>query len=301
MRIVSLLPSATEIVCDLGLGASLVGVSHECDHPPFVATLPKVTSSVIPKDAPSADIDTLVRGYLADHQALYALDLDLLERLRPDLIVTQALCDVCAVSAEDVEAAVCALPGGPAIVNLEPMCLADVFATIRAVGAAAGCGADAARRVEALELRIRAVARRRRLSARPRVLLLEWIDPPFNAGHWNSELIELAGGIDCLGNAGAPSRRLGWDEIAAAAPELLVVACCGYTVERTLRDLPLLEQRPEWRALPCAATGRVHVLDGNAYFSRPGPRLVDGLELLADTFDASFNGIGRSSSKMNAG
>lgn len=285
MRIVSLLPSATEIVCDLGLGANLVGVSHECDYPAFVRHLPRVTSSIIPKNAPSAAIDELVRSYLAEHRALYTVDLELLERLRPDLIVTQALCDVCAVSADDVKTAVCALPGRPAVVNLEPTCLEHVFDTIRAVGEAAGRGKQAARRVEQLKGRIRALAKRNRGSRRPRVLLLEWIDPPFNAGHWNSELIELAGGIDCLGNAGEFSRQLAWEEIQAAAPEVLVVACCGYSIDRTLRDMPILEGRPEWRTLPCVAAGRIYVVDGNAYFSRPGPRLVEALEALADTLD----------------
>ena len=283
MRIVSLLPSATEILCDLGLGPQLVGVSHECDYPDYVVQLPKVTSSVIPKDAPSADIDQLVREYLNDHKALYLLDLELLETMRPDLIVTQALCDVCAVSADDVEAAVCALPGSPTVINLEPSRLEDVFATIRLVGETANVAARADQKVDRLKERVASIAARTAKIRRPRILMLEWIDPPFNAGHWNPELVEIAGGFDCLGDAGRPSRTLDWEEIDAAQPEVLFIACCGYSVQQTMKDIPILGQHPGWTELPCARSHRIHICDGNAYFSRPGPRLVDGLEILAHT------------------
>ncbi|MBN9523255.1 cobalamin-binding protein [bacterium] len=282
MRIVSLLPSATELVCELGLGDALVGVTHECDHPAFVAGLPKVTRTLIPHDAGSGEIDALVRERLATRRALYTLDRPTLERLAPDLIVTQALCDVCAVAADEVTAAACALPGRPAVVNLEPTSLADVLDTLPTVARAAGVPGRAAPAVAALRRRIDAVAMRsERIVERPRVVLLEWLDPPFSCGHWSPELVRLAGGDEVIGRAGERSRTLDWGEVLAARPDVLVVACCGFSSERTLADLPSLRARPGWADLPAVRTGRVYVTDGNAYFSRPGPRLVDSLELLA--------------------
>jgi iron complex transport system substrate-binding protein len=282
VRIVSLLPSATETVCALGLEGSLVGVTHECDYPPAVRRLPKVTRTLIPTDATSARIDELVRERLRDARALYTLDLPVLEGLRPDLIVTQALCDVCAVAEEEVREAACRLPGHPAVLNLEPQRLADVLESVRRVGAQAGTPDRAEAVVAGLRARIDAVAARSaRLTHRPRVALLEWIDPPFSSGHWTPELVELAGGTDQLGRVGQDSRTLRWEEVVAWRPEVLVVACCGFDVERTLRDLPILRGYPGWDDLPCARAGRVYVVNGSAYFSRPGPRLVDSLEILA--------------------
>ncbi len=281
-RIVSLLPSATEIVCALGLRDRLVGITHECDFPESVRGLPVVTRSFIPKDATSAEIDRLVRAQLGARQALYALDEERLAGLAPDLIVTQALCDVCAVAAEEVEAAACRLPERARIVNLEPRSLADVLATLEAVADAAGVP-ETGRRVRArLEARIAAVAASGEAPGeRPRVVLLEWLDPPFACGHWSPEIVRLAGGREMLGEERRASRRVAFEEIAAAAPEVLVVACCGLDIERTLDDLLPLLSRPEWRALPAVRAGRVYVLDGADYFSRPGPRLVESLEMLA--------------------
>jgi iron complex transport system substrate-binding protein len=282
MRIVSLLPSATEIICELGLDDQLVGVSHECDYPIGVEQLPRVTSSVIPKNVASADIDRLVREHLQNNASLYLLDLELLEKLAPDLIVTQALCDVCAVSSDDVEAAVHALPSRPAVVNLEPSQLEDVFRTIERVGAAAAVPRVARNLVTELGSRIQAVVERTaKVTNHPKVVFLEWIDPPFSAGHWTPELIEFAGGIDCLGNAGSPSRTLQWSEIVAAQPDVLIAACCGFDADRTAQDADILARQAGWNELPCVQAGRVVYLDGNAYFNRPGPRLVDSLELLA--------------------
>lgn len=275
VRIVSLLPSATEIVCELGLGEDLVGVTHECDHPRFVAGLPKVTRTLIPHDASSRDIDALVRERLKTQRALYTLDMPTLERLRPDLIVTQALCDVCAVAEAEVTAAACSLPGRPQVVNLEPMSLADVLDTLQAVAGAAGVAHRAPAVVADLRRRIDAVAARsERVADRPRVVLLEWLDPPFSCGHWSPELVRLAGGDEVIGRAGRPSRTLTWEEVRGARPDVLVIACCGFSLERTLIDVPGLGARTGW-------AGRVYVTDGNAYFSRPGPRLVDSLEILA--------------------
>ncbi len=284
MRIVSLLPSATEIICALGLGEHLVGVSHECDHPKWVQRLPAVTRSLINSEASSAEIDAAVRERLRSSQALYALDMERLESLRPDLIITQALCDVCAVAEEEVRAAVCALPGRPSVVNLQPHTLSDVLACVHHVAQAAGAAAAGEVLVTRLKARIQAVARRaRRLRYRPRVAFLEWLDPPFCAGHWTPELVRLAGGRDGLGQKGVPSRTLDWKEVAGWDPEVVFVACCGFNVERTLLDLARLEDNPVWQDLPAVRHGRVYVVDGSHYFNRPGPRLVDSLEILAHT------------------
>lgn len=281
-RIVSLLPSATEIVCALGLREQLVGVSHECDYPDNVRGLPKVTRTLIPADASSREIDAAVRERLKTEKALYSLDRATLERLQPTLIVTQALCDVCAVAEAEVTAAACALPGAPRVVNLEPMSLEQVFDCLQLVGEAADVP-DAARAcIAQLRARVSAVeARSRTIASRPRVVLLEWIDPPFCSGHWSPELVRLAGGTEVIGQEAARSRTSTWDEVRAADPEVLVIACCGFDVARAREDLPILERQPGYAELAAVRAGRVHVVDGNAYISRPGPRLVDSLELLA--------------------
>ncbi len=282
MRIVSLLPSATEIICALGLEERLVGVTHECDFPASVRLLPKVTRTLIPIDAPSAEIDRLVRERLRTNRALYTLDLPTLERLRPDLIVTQALCDVCAVAENEVRAAACILQGSPHVINLEPQTLSQIFDAIRQVAKAAGIDQDAEAVVGGLTARVEAVvARGAGLQHRPRVALLEWLDPPFSCGHWSPELVGLAGGVEGLGREGWPSRTLRWDEVMAWQPEVVFIACCGFGVERTLDDMPALQSIPGWQDLPAVRSGRIYVTDGSHYFSRPGPRLVDSLEILA--------------------
>jgi iron complex transport system substrate-binding protein len=280
MRIVSLLPSATEIVCTLGLEDQLVGVTHECDYPPPVLQLPKVTHTLIPKEATSGQIDRLVREQLKTTQALYTLNLPLLKELRPDLIVTQSLCDVCAVAQNDVQAAIGQLPGHPRVINLEPQSLSDVFAAMRQVALAAGVSAEGA--VQSLTARVEAIATRSAtLPHRPRVALLEWLDPPFSCGHWSPQLVRLAGGIEGLGQEGCPSRTVRWDEVMTWQPEVVFVACCGLNAERTLQDLSLVQSIPGWQDLPAVRAGRVYVTDGSQYFSRPGPRLVDSLEIIA--------------------
>lgn len=282
MRIVSLLPAATEIVHAVGLGDRLVGVSHECDHPAVVRDLPRVTRSLLPAAATSVAIDAAVRDRVQRRQPLYALDGDLLARLRPDLVVTQALCDVCAVAEGEVAAALAGLPGPPRVLTLEPHRLADVLAGMQAV-AEAGDAAEAGRAAVAeREWRIDAVAARSAgVATRPRVMVLEWLDPLFTAGHWSPEIVRLAGGAEVLGREGERSRAVAWEDVRAADPEVLVVACCGFDVDRTRAELPLLTARPGYRDLACVRAGRVHVVDGNAFFSRPGPRLVDALEALA--------------------
>jgi len=280
MRIVSLLPSATEIVCALGLEDRLVGVTHECDYPPSVQSLPRVTRTVVPADAASREIDRLVSEQLKTTKALYQLDLPLLKELQPDVIVTQSLCDVCAVAPNEVQAALTQLPGTPRVVNLEPQSLDGLFEAIRHVASAVGLSADDT--IQRLQGRVEAVAMRSAgVSSRPRVAFLEWLDPPFSSGHWNPELVRIAGGIEGLGKEGQPSRRLRWDEVLVWQPDVMVIACCGFTVERTVQDLADVQSIAGWQELPAVRSGRVYVADGSHYFNRPGPRLIESLELLA--------------------
>ena len=282
MRIVSLLPSATEIVCALGLEQQLVGVTHECDYPLAVLKLPKVTSTFIPPQAPSDEIDRLVRERVHGKRALYSLDIAALTALAPDLIVTQALCDVCAVAEDEVRAAAGLLPSTPSVINLEPRTLIELLSALRTVGRAAGVSAEAEAVITALTTRIAAVEQRSTaVVTRPRVAFLEWLVPPFSSGHWNPQMVRLAGGKEGLGLAGQPSRALMWDAVFSWKPEAIFIACCGFSVARTLLDLPALVALPGWDGLPAVRAGRVHVVDGSHYFSRPGPRLVDSLEILA--------------------
>ncbi len=281
MRIVSLLPSATEIVCELGLRDWLVGVTHECDFPPGVARLPQVTRTTLPADASSGEIDRLVRQQLATERSLYRLDHDRLATLAPDLIITQTLCDVCAVAESDVRQALCRLPGDARVLNLEPQSLTEVLDTLLVVADAAGVsgrGREARRRlhsrVDAVTL---AVGRR----PRPRAMVLEWIEPPFSAGHWVPEIVELAGASEPIGRPGERSVTLTWEQVRQARPDVLFVSCCGFTIDRTLADLPVLWAQLAGSDVPAIEAGNVFVLDGSAYLSRPGPRLVEALELMA--------------------
>lgn len=284
MKIVSLLPSATEIICSIGLRPQLVGITHECDYPVSVEGLPVVTRSLIAPGLSSGDIDALVREQLTGQKALYSLRMDVLEQLRPDLIVSQSLCDVCAVAADEVQAAACELPGNPRVINLEPMSLAQVLDTILEVGRAADREAAARATVSELSARVDRVRARSATiaaAARPRVAVLEWLDPLFNAGHWTPELVEYAGGLNCLGSPQQPSTTLTWERLETADPDVVLVALCGFNVTRSLVDVRKRQAEPHWQALRAVREGRVLVMDGNAYFSRPGPRLVDSLEILA--------------------
>lgn len=290
MRIVSLLPSATEIVCELGLGEQLVGVTHECDYPAWVTKLPQVTRTFIPRSATSQEIDGLVRDRLQSQRALYSLDCQSLARLQPELIVTQGVCEVCAVAESEVTAAVAALPHRPRVVNLEPSRLSDVLDAHRTVAEAANVPHRADAVIDRLRQRVEVVWQRsQRIVHRPRVVLLEWIDPPFCSGHWSPEIVRLAGGVEALGNEGQPSRTLAWDEVCDSDPDVLVIACCGFTVERTLQDIPILTRYPGFQGLRCVREGAVFVLDGNAYFNRPGPRLIDSLEILANALHPTLH------------
>lgn len=281
MRIVSLLPSATEIICELGLRDQLVGVTHECDWPRSVLTLPKVTNTLIPTDATSAEIDALVRERMGQQSALYTLDMDELERLKPDLIVTQALCDVCAVAEEEVKSAACKLSSLPGVVNLEPETLEEVFSAIRTLAVATERAPEGEAAIARLRGRVDQIVSRTKGLKRPRVALLEWLDPPFSTGHWNPELVRLAGGIDELGQEGRKSVTLKWEKIVAYQPEVVLISCCGFTIERSLQEVGVLANVEGWEDVPAVREGRVWVTDGSSYFSRPSQRLVDSLELLA--------------------
>jgi iron complex transport system substrate-binding protein len=274
MRIASLVPSATEALFALGLGDELVAVTHECDHPEAVAGLPRLTSSVIGAGLEPAEIDARVRELTGRGESLYGLDAELLVRLAPDLIVTQALCAVCAVSVDDVRAVAAGLPGPPAVVSLDPESLDEVLDDLVELAAAAGSRDRGLRLRAGLRERIAAVSHAVAGTPRPRVAALEWLDPLFVGGHWVPEMIELAGGTDVLGEARRRSRTIGWDELEAAAPEVVVVMPCGlYAVEAAAQA-----RAHEGRLRALGA--RVIAVDAASSFSRPGPRLVDGIELL---------------------
>ena len=280
MRIVTLLPSATEIVFALGMQVQLVGVSHSCRLPPEASDVSVVTSTHVPVHETSEQIDRYVREHLTGHEALYDLDVVALAALEPDVIVSQALCDVCAVATGDVVAALEALPSRPTLIDLTPNTLNDVFADILRVGRLLEASARAEALVASLLARCETL-KTARIERRPRVAFLEWLVPPFNGGHWNPELVDIAGGEDLLGAPGRPSSTQSWEAVAAADPDLLFIACCGFPVERAMQDVELLRRNDLWRALRAVETGQVYLTDGNAYFSCPGPRLIDGLEVMA--------------------
>ncbi len=282
VRTVSMLPAATEIVGALGLMDQLVAVSHECDFPAEANNRPRVTHcEIYGRGLPSAEIDRWVSERLRSGGSLYTIDESLLRGVDPQLILTQKLCDVCAPAYGSVAALAAALPSRPRVLNLEPRTLDDVLRNIRDAATAMGHPERADVVVSELERRIAGVANRVAGRPCPTVFVVEWCEPIFNAGHWTPELVRLAGGTPVLAAEGRDSVRVAWEELRAADPEVVVVACCGHTVERTRRDVPLLESLPGWSDLRAVRDLRVYLADGSAYFSRPGPRVVDTLELLA--------------------
>lgn len=292
MRICSLLPSATEIVCALSLEHELVGVSHECDYPPAVRSKPVLTSSRIDHSSrTSAEIDALVSERLHEHEGIYALNNQLLADLKPDLILTQELCEVCAVSYEQVERAVRAIRGDQTVLSLEPNDLAGILETVATVGAATGRTAEAETLIMGIRDRLDQLkASTSELSQQPRVACLEWIDPPFSGGHWVPEMVDIAGGIDVLAAPGERSRRIAWADVAAARPDVVVIMPCGFDVDGTLSELRQAPVPPEWNLLPAVTSGQVYAVDANAYFSRPGPRIIRGIEILREIFVSSHSG-----------
>ena len=287
MKIVSLLPSATEIVCALGLEAHLVGVTHSCDYPPQVRRLPKVTSTAIPRNATSREIDQAVRSARLESMPLYEIDVELMDRLRPDVIVTQGICDVCAICDTQALAVVPMLAVEPRVVNLAPHHLEDVLGDVRRIGRATGYDARARELIAAYRERIEAVKARVSGASERSVVVLEWVDPPFSCGHWTPEVVALAGGVELLALPGRRSRQLEWTEIQAADPDVMVLASCGQDIGRTMQDWDYLSAHPGFDALTCVRDKHVYIADGAMHFSRPSPRLIDSLELLAETLHPS--------------
>jgi iron complex transport system substrate-binding protein len=276
MRIVSLVPSATEILFALGLGDEVVAVTHECDYPRAARELPKVTRDTLPPDLTAGQIDAAVRARTDQGEAIYALDVEALHELGPDLIVTQALCAVCAVSFDDVRAVAEELETRPQVISLDPRTLGEVLGDVRTLAAATGHRDAGVALVEEAAARIDRVRLAVRDRRRPRVAALEWLEPVYVAGHWTPQLIEYAGGLDVLGMPGEHSERRTWDEVAAAEPDVVVVMPCGYDTERAHAEALSYGEK-----LAALGAGQVVAVDAAAYFSRPGPRLIDGLELLA--------------------
>ena len=283
----TLLASATEVVCALDRGDRLVGRSHECDQPPWVKKLPAVTAPRIDTVAPSAEIDKSVRGLVAQALSVYTVDVEKLAALEPDLLVTQVQCEVCAVSLKDVEEAVRAgLPSRPRIVSMRPEALADVWADMRAIASALGVPERGVQLVTRLRARMRGIAERAKGRTRPRVACIEWLAPLMVAGNWTPELIELAGAEDALGKAGSHAGPLEMPQLAAADPDAIFITPCGFDLARTRAELPALTGQPGWDALRAVREGRVFLGDGNALFNRPGPRVAETLECLAEALHA---------------
>jgi iron complex transport system substrate-binding protein len=282
-RIISLLPAATEIAAALGLIDQVVAVSHECDFPEQATRRPRVTECPI-HDAglTSAEVDAWVRRALRENGTIYAIDEPLLRTLQPDVILTQRLCDVCAVGYGTVAKLALTLPGPPRVVNLEPTSLADIFEDIRRVADACNVRERADALIGNLSERVENVRQRAmRIPNRPRCFLMEWVDPPFCSGHWGPELVVIAGGHDPLGRKNQPSAQIEWQQVLDARPEIIVLALCGYDIDRALCDYELLRRFPGFGSVPAAVNGQVYVVNASAYFARPGPRIVDSLEILA--------------------
>lgn len=302
MRIVSLLPSATEIVYALGLGDDLVAVTHECDFPPGARAKRQVTRNLIPTGLASAETDRAVLESSQNANSIYQLDIEALVGLRPDLILTQDLCEVCAVPRSAVDEAVQRLDSPAAVLSLDPTNLEDVLLSIERVGEATGHQEEARRLVTSLHERIEAVAAATSgMAQRPRVLCCEWLDPVFCSGHWVPEQVRLAGGVDRLGQEAGPAISIDWQEVLRYAPEVIILMPCGFDASQAAAHIDELAHRSGWDTLPAVTKGRVYAVDASAYFSRPGPRLVDGLELLARILHSeSFNKLAPSHAALKS-
>ena len=282
-RIVSLVPVATEIAAALGLMEDVVGVSHECDFPGEANTRPRVTKCPVHgAGLPSKKIDERVRRALRENGTIYTIDEPLLRELRPDVILTQKLCDVCAVGYGTVARLAETLPGPPRVVNLEPSSLSDIFDDIRRIARTCDVAERAKELVTKLSARVEVVRERAaHIAHRPRCFLMEWVDPPFCSGHWGPELVEIAGGHDPLGRKHQPSAQIDWQEVLDARPEIIVLALCGYNVDLAQRDYELLREFPGFDSIPAARADEIYLVNASAYFARPGPRIIDSLEILA--------------------
>ena len=282
-RIVSLLPAATEIAAALGLIDQVVGVSHECDFPSEANKRPRVTNCPVHNAGlASGEVDEWVRRTLGENGTIYTIDEPLLRKLQPDVILTQKLCDVCAVGYGTVARLAQTLPGPPQVVNLEPTSLADIFDDIRRVADVCNVHERAENLILNLSARVENVRERAAMiSDRPRCFLMEWVDPPFCSGHWGPELVEIAGGVDPLGRKHQPSAQIDWQQVLDARPEIIVLALCGYDIDRARHDYELLRRFPGFDSIPAVDSGKVYIVNASAYFARPGPRIVDSLEILA--------------------
>jgi iron complex transport system substrate-binding protein len=292
LKIVSLLPSATEIVCALGLEENLVGITHECDFPKSVSGKPALTASRISHETmTSSEIDHAVRSQLDGHGSIYDLDENKLKELNPDLIITQELCDVCAVSYKTVQKAAKMYVADAQVVSLEPNTIEDIFENVKTIGTLTGTKEKAETVVAGLQNRLDKIREQTEtIEKRPRVFMLEWIEPPFAPGHWTPEQVEIAGGACLLGTAGEKSVTTTFEEIAASKPEILVLIPCGYYAEDVLRQLPNTIFPESFAELPAFQTGEIWTLDASSYFSRPAPRVVDGVEILAKIFHPEIFG-----------
>ena len=284
MRICSLLPSATEIVFSLGLGNQLIAVTHECDFPSETSLLPAITkSSLDHQDKTSREINTHISQAVHNGSSIYELNQSMLESLNPDIILTQELCHVCAVSYSDVETATRSLPGSQNILSLEPTSLTGILDTISAVGNITGAVNQSKDLVANLAHRIELIASRVAASShRPTVLALEWLDPPFIGGHWIPEMVRLAGGLDKLGTEQQPSVETSWSAINRYNPDVIILMPCGYGIDSTITDFSAMPIHEEWKNLNAVRSNNVYAVDGSSYFNRPGPRIVDGLAILAE-------------------
>lgn len=282
-RIVSLLPAATEIAATLGLMDQVVGVSHECDFPEEANARPRITRCPVHHAGlTSREVDEWVRRTLRENGTIYTIDELLLRKLQPDVILTQKLCDVCAVGYGTVARLAQTLPGPPRVVNLEPTSLADIFDDIQQVAETCDVPERAHKLIENLSERVENVRKRSaRIPDRPCCFVMEWVDPPFCSGHWGPELVEIAGGHDPLGRKHQPSAQIEWQRVLDARPEIIVLALCGYDIDRARRDYELLRRFPGLGSIPAVDSGQVYVVNASAYFARPGPRIVDSLEILA--------------------
>jgi iron complex transport system substrate-binding protein len=282
LRIISFLPAATEIACALGLGKELVGVTHECDFPSLARSKPIVVRNALALEKMSMrEIDVAVSECIGSGRSLYEVDEGLLERLAPTHILTQALCQVCAPSGNEINRVLDALPIKPEIVWFTPHHLEDIFDNLRELGQLAGRLCEAQDLIASAHHRLQKTAELVRNEPRPRVLCLEWTDPYYCCGHWVPEMVEMAGGEDALGRKGADSVRIPWSEIASWSPEILIVSPCGFGTEKAVELTRSLPGQVGWSELPAVRHQRVFAVDANAYFARPGPRVVEGVELLA--------------------
>ncbi|MGI8641745.1 MAG: cobalamin-binding protein [Pyrinomonadaceae bacterium] len=292
LKIASLLPSATEIVCALGLEENLVGITHECDFPPTISGKPHLTASRISHEImSSAEIDHAVRSQLDGHGSIYDLDTKLLQELNPDLIITQELCDVCAVSYKTVQKAAKMYVADAKVISLEPNTIEDIFQNIKTVGELCGVPERADEVVAELKIRLDKVREKtKNIEKRPRVFMLEWLEPPFAPGHWTPEQVEIAGGNCLLGKAGEKSVMTTYEAIIESKPEILVLIPCGYYTKDILRQLPNTKFPESFKQIPAFQNGEIWALDASSYFSRPAPRIVDGVEILAKIFHSEIFG-----------